>query len=84
MIRLLMAEDEWLERKAMKKLIASHLPEITVIGEAENGLGAVEQAIESRPDIMLMDIKMPGCNGLEAIQRIQKAAAGIHFIMVTA
>lgn len=84
MIRLLMAEDEWLERKAMKKLIAAHLPEIEVIGEAENGLEAVEQATRSRPDIMLMDIKMPGCNGLEAIQRIQQKASGIHFIMVTA
>ncbi|MDX6154139.1 response regulator transcription factor [Marinococcus sp. PL1-022] len=84
MIRLLMAEDEWLERKAMKKLIAAHLPEIEVIGEAENGPEAVELAIEKSPDIMLMDIKMPGCNGLEAIQRIQQAASGIHFIMVTA
>ena len=64
-MRIVIAEDENLERKAMKKFIEAHFPSLVIAGEAVNGRKAIEMANELNPDIMLMDIKMPGINGLK-------------------
>lgn len=83
-MRLVIAEDEHLERKAMKKLIRENIPKIQVIEEAVNGREAIELAKTIQPNIMLMDIKMPGINGLEAIKKISKINPDIKFILVSA
>lgn len=83
-MRLVIAEDEHLERKAMKKFIQNHFPEIHVIEEAVNGREAIELAKKLHPHIMLMDIKMPGINGLEAIEQIYTMNPTVKFILVSA
>ena len=83
-MRIVIAEDEHLERKAMKKFIHTNFPDISIIEEAVNGREAIELAKSVRPHIMLMDIKMPGVNGLEAIEQIYAINPTIKFILVSA
>ncbi|WP_243296644.1 response regulator [Bacillus litorisediminis] len=83
-IKMILADDEMIERKAMKKLIEDHFGEGLVIGEAANGRQAIELADKLHPDLILMDVKMPGINGLEAIEKIQIKHKNIKFIMVSA
>ncbi|OZU88255.1 hypothetical protein CIL03_11410 [Virgibacillus indicus] len=83
-MRILIAEDELLERKAMKKFIDDNFTNMAVIGEAANGRMAIELAESLNPDIILMDIKMPGINGLEAIEAINAKHPQVKFILVSA
>ncbi|WP_172370048.1 response regulator [Sporosarcina jiandibaonis] len=83
-MRILIAEDELLERKAMKKFIQDNFRDMEVVGEAVNGRKAIELAKELRPDIIFMDIKMPGINGLEAIEKIHVMWPKTKFILVSA
>lgn len=83
-MRILIAEDELLERKSMKKFIETNFSNMEVVGEAVNGRKAIELAETVQPDIILMDIKMPGINGLEAIKQIYAKNPAIKFILVSA
>lgn len=83
-MRILIAEDELLERKAMVKFIAANFTDLEVVGEASNGRKAIELARHYKPDIIFMDIKMPGINGLEAIETIIHETASVKFILVSA
>ncbi|MDY0393983.1 response regulator [Virgibacillus halophilus] len=83
-MRIIIAEDELLERKAMKKFIHDRFSDMEVIAEAANGRKAIALAAEMKPDLILMDIKMPGVNGLEAIEAIHTADPAIQFILVSA
>src|SRR5699024_10406317 len=78
------AENELIERKAMRKFIENNFTDITVVGEAVNGRKAIELAETIKPDIIFMDIKMPGINGLEAIEEISGKYPAIKFILVSA
>lgn len=84
MLKVLIVDDEVLERKAVAKILKSSFEDIQVIGEAPNGRKAIEMAEELRPDIIFMDIKMPGIDGVQAVKEIRKFDAGIRFIMVSA
>lgn len=84
MLKILIVDDEVLERKALTKIISNYAEDAVVIGEAPNGRRAIEMADENRPDIIFMDIKMPGIDGVEAIKQIKKIDAAIRFIMVSA
>ena len=64
-IRVLIADDHPLFRDGMRGLLGS-LPDMEVVGEASSGEQAIELARELQPDVILMDIKMPGINGIEA------------------
>ncbi|WP_046174234.1 response regulator transcription factor [Domibacillus indicus] len=83
-MKVVIVDDEMIERKAMRKLIEQHMNGIEVAGEAANGRLAIELAHALKPDVMLMDIKMPGISGLEAIRTIREAGLNIRFIMMTA
>lgn len=84
MYKLLIVDDEVIERQAMRYMVTRGIADAEIIGEAENGKEAIRLAGELRPDIILMDIKMPGINGVEAVKVIRKMCPGIKFIMVSA
>lgn len=83
-MRILIADDELLERRAMKKFILENFSDMDVVGEAVNGRMAIELAGKMQPDVIFMDIKMPGINGLEAIEYIHAVQPTIKFILVSA
>ena len=84
MIRVLVADDQSLVRAGFKALLDAR-DDIEVVGEAADGAGAVELARKLRPDVILMDIRMPGVDGLEATRRIaaDEDLAGVKVIILT-
>ena len=84
MYRLLIADDEPLQRRALTQLIGRKLPEVEVVCQAANGEEAVAGAKEYHPHLVLMDIKMPGKNGLDAAKEILESAPETRVIMLTA
>lgn len=83
-MKVIIVDDEIIERKAMRKLISDSFTHIEVVAEAANGRIAIEEAKKHQPDIMFMDIHMPGIDGLEAIQLISAELPQTKFIMVSA
>ncbi|MFL6560824.1 MAG: response regulator, partial [Bacillus sp. (in: firmicutes)] len=84
MLKILIADDEVLERTALTKIISNSSGNVVVTGEAPNGRIAIEMAMEHKPDIIFMDIKMPGIDGVQAVKAIKKINTSIRFIMVSA
>lgn len=80
-IRLLIADDEHLIRGALGALLNLE-PDIEVVASADNGVSAVELAVETRPDVCLLDLEMPQADGLEAASRIL-AAVPTRVVIVT-
>jgi DNA-binding NarL/FixJ family response regulator len=81
-IRVLIADDHPVFRFGLRSLIAS-LPEMEVVGEAISGESAIDEATHLKPDIILMDINMPGLNGIEATRRILAANPKIGILVIT-
>jgi DNA-binding NarL/FixJ family response regulator len=84
MIRVLIADDQVLLRGSLRVLVDS-APDLTAIGEAGTGAEAVQLAMAEKPDVVLMDIRMPGMDGIEATRQITAAAgtAGTRILMLT-
>lgn len=83
MFKVLIVDDEEIERRSMHVILSDAFQDIE-IKEARNGRTAVEIASTFKPDLVLMDIKMPGIDGLGAIEQIKKNLSTAKFIMVTA
>ncbi|MDJ1137387.1 response regulator transcription factor [Streptomyces iconiensis] len=82
MIRVLIVDDQAMVREGFSVLLGA-MPGIEVAGEAEDGGTAVEKVRELRPDVVLMDIRMPGMNGLEATREIVAADTGAKVLVLT-
>ncbi|MCK0165373.1 UvrY/SirA/GacA family response regulator transcription factor [Marinobacter sp. S6332] len=83
MIRVLVVDDHELVRSGITRMLADD-PDIDVIGQSPSGEDAIEFVRNERPDIVLMDIRMPGIGGLEATRRILRFDDSVRVIVVTA
>lgn len=81
-IRICVADDHSLFRRGIKATILA-TDHFSFVGEADNAQKAVELALDARPDVFLMDIQMPGGNGIEATRQIQAAQLDVKIIMLT-
>ena len=82
MIRILVADDHPIVRGGIVALLDA-ADDMTVVGQAATGLEAVELALRLRPDLVLMDLRMPGIDGDEATARILAAEPGIRVVVLT-
>lgn len=80
--RVLLADDHILFREGLAGIIAEQ-PDMEVVGEANDGLEAIVKSQELEPDLILMDVQMPTCDGIEATLRIKNATPGVTIVMLT-
>lgn len=81
-IRVLLADDHQLFREGLANILNAQ-PDFEVVGEADDGLEVFVKARELEPDLILMDVGMPGCDGVEATQHIKGAMPSIIIVMLT-
>jgi NarL family two-component system response regulator LiaR len=81
-IRVLVVDDHAIIRRGMKAVLEL-VPDIKIIGEAENGLEAVKQADELHPEVILMDLVMPEMDGIEAIRQIKARQPEVRILVLT-
>ncbi|MFC7492727.1 MULTISPECIES: response regulator [unclassified Nocardioides] len=81
-LRVVVADDHPVYREGLAMVLGS-LPGVTVVGEAGDGLEAVELAERLRPDVVLMDLSMPGLNGVEATRRIVAETPGVQVLVLS-
>ena len=81
-LRVLVAEDQKVVRDGLVALLRM-MPTIEVVGAAVDGDDAVRQALALGPDVVLMDLHMPGCDGVEATRRLARARPGVHVVVLT-
>ena len=81
-IRVLIADDQMMVREGFSVLLGA-MPDIEVVGEAVNGREAVDRVRELRPDVVLMDIRMPERNGIDATREIVAADGAAKVLMLT-
>ena len=80
--KVLIVDDHALFRQGVRNTIEPQ-EEFEVVGEAEDGMEALAKARKLKPDLILMDINMPHCNGLEAVSAIKTELPGVKIIMLT-
>ncbi len=82
MIRLLLVDDQGIIREGLRSLLETK-PDLTIIGEAENGKAAVELALSLQPDVVLMDVRMPIMDGVAATRALTAQAPDIKVLVLT-
>lgn len=80
--RILLVDDQTILRRGLRSLFAVH-SRFEIVGEAEDGLVAVDLAQKLKPDVVIMDITLPHLNGIEATRRIVKMSAGIRVVVLS-
>ena len=83
LIRLLLADDHIMLRQGTAELLRRE-PDLEIVGEADNGQQAVELAHALKPDIVVMDVRMPVLSGIEATRRIREALPDVQVLVLTA
>ena len=81
-VRIVLADDHAVVREGLRALLST-VADYVVVGEASTGAEAVRAAVTERPDVLVMDIQMPGQNGIEATREIGRAAPEIAVLMLT-
>jgi len=81
-IKVLLVDDHALIRAALRRLLES-FEELEVVGDVENGREAIAAAEALRPDVVLMDVVMPGMNGVEATRQLKRALPHVRVIILT-
>jgi two-component system response regulator NreC len=81
-IRILIADDHSLIRAGLRALLES-IPDLEIVGEAEDGITLLSQVAEFKPDIVLMDISMPGLSGVEATCRVREISPATRILALT-
>ncbi len=81
-IRVLIADDQRVVREGLA-LVLGLMPDVEVVGSARDGQEAVELARDARPDVVLMDMRMPRCDGQEAARQLRELAPDVKVIMLT-
>ena len=81
-IRVLIADDQRVVREGLA-MVLGLLPDVEVVGAASDGYEAVELAASLRPDVVLMDLRMPRCDGAQAIRLLRERAPGIPAVVLT-
>lgn len=82
MIRVLIADDHLVVREGLRAILEA-APDLTLVGEAADGLEAVRLAGELSPDVVLMDLRMPGMDGIEAIRQIKARYPAVEIVILT-
>ncbi|MFG1920858.1 response regulator [Cryptosporangium sp. NPDC048952] len=82
MIRVLIADDQALVRLGLRALLDNE-PDIEVVGDVADGLSAVSVAAQTHPDVILMDVRMPGIDGIEATRRVVSSGAATRIVVLT-
>ena len=82
MIRVLVVDDQPLMRMGFRMILSAE-PDLTVVGEAADGAQAVQLAAQLQPDVVLMDVRMPGTDGVEATRRIVADRAEARVLILT-
>ncbi|MDR2434632.1 MAG: response regulator, partial [Treponema sp.] len=83
MYTVMVVEDEYIERRALVSMLRGNFPELSIIGESGNGFEAVSQAYSGKPDFALVDVGLPGKNGLDVIAEIQSFSRETAFIIIS-
>lgn len=81
-VRVLVADDHSLVRSGIVGLLSTS-PDIEVVAEASDGIETARKALEIRPDVVVLDVSIPGLNGIEAARRIHEALPQIRILMLT-
>lgn len=81
-LRILLVDDHILFRKGLARLLDAQ-PDFQVVGEASDGAEGVEKARALRPDVVLMDLRMPVCDGLEATRQIKRELPSVQVVVLT-
>lgn len=84
MLKLLLADDEYLVLESIKMIVSNHVKDVEIVASASTGREAIEKAINLKPDIVFMDIHMPGINGIEAIRQIKSVNNETLFVIISA
>ena len=82
MTTVVLVDDHPLVRQGMRAVIDTQ-PDLVVVGEASDGVGAVRVSVETKPDVVLMDLHMPGLNGIEATKRLRVTSPSTAVLVLT-
>lgn len=84
MLRIMVVDDENIVIESIKYIVEKNFDNVEVVGTARSGREAIEKAEEVKPDLVFMDIRMPGINGIEAIREIKAIYPHVEFVIISA